>query len=85
MQEPTPVFYVSKKHHYKLFDEDHFRKMVAFAVQNKASDHTQDDFRMLTHNSLQRGVSINQTFPHRLTEALRGIVELYIRKVIDAF
>lgn len=76
---------MSRKNNYNLFDEDRFRKIVAYAVQNKASDHTQDDFRMLSHNSMLRGVPINQIFPHRLTEALRGIVELYIKKVTEAF
>ena len=84
-KEPVAVFRMSKRDVYHPFDEDRFRHIVSYAVQTKSSAHSQNDMRQLSHNSLQRGVSINQTFPHRLSESMKALIEIYAKKLVDAF
>jgi hypothetical protein len=52
---------------------------------SNSSNNGADERKLLSHNSLLRGVSINQTFPHRVSESVKSTIEGFVRKVTEIF
>ncbi len=79
------MFKVTRDHTYQPFGDERFKQMVARAVQMKDTANFWNDQRLMSHQSCQRVLSINQTFPNKLVENVKGFIDVYARKVIEVF